>query len=121
MGLNFNYLAQKSQLPIIDIHLHAYQNIPPYQQACWAGEPSAQVLSSPENVAIHIQKVLDEFLKNNIELALISSTSVKALEKWRQPQPELFTTGIQTGNNGNPILSPDSLKLDFDNNQVNVL
>ncbi len=119
--ININCYAQESQLPIIDIHLHAYQGIPPNQKASWAGEPYAQVLSSPENAAIHFQKVLDEIEKNNIKLALISSTSVKALETWQQSRPELFLTGIQTNDEGKPILSPDSLKLYFDNDQINAL
>lgn len=119
--ININSYAQESQPPIIDIHLHAYQGIPPNQKASWAGEPYAQVLSSPENAAVHFQKVLEELEKNNIKLALTSSTSIKALETWQQSQPELFLTGIQTNDNGKPILSPDSLKLYFDNNQINAL
>ncbi|WP_289644935.1 amidohydrolase family protein [Maribacter aestuarii] len=90
-------------------------------KASWAGESYSQALSSPENAAIHLQMVLDEIEKNNIKLALTSSTSVKALETWQQSRPGLFITGIQTRDDGKPILSPDSLKLYFDNNQVNVL
>lgn len=90
-------------------------------KASWAGESYAKVLSSPKNAAIHLQMVLNEIEKNNIKLALTSSTSMKALETWKQSQPELFLTGIQTDDDGKPILSPDSLKLYFDNNQVNVL
>lgn len=116
-----NCYTQESQLPIIDIHLHAYEGIPPNQMASWAGEPYAQALRSPENAAMHFQQVLNEMEKNNIKLALTSSTSIKALKKWQQSKPELFLTGIQTDNNGKPILSPDSLKLYFDNNQVNAL
>ena len=37
------------------------------------------------------------------------------------PAPELFLMGIQTDDDGKPILSPDSLKLYFDNNKVNAL
>jgi len=113
--------AQKTQLPIIDIHLHAYDKIPFNQKASWAGEPYSQVLSSPENAEMHFLKVLEELQKNKIKLALTSSTSIEALETWRQSNPELFLTGIQTYEDGTPILSPDSLKLYFDNNQVNAL
>lgn len=121
LAINIKSLAQESQLPIIDIHLHAYQRIPPNMKASWAGESYAQELSSPENAKIHFQMVLEEIEKNNIKLALTSSTSIEALETWQQSRPELFLTGIQTHDDGHPILSPDALKLYFDNNQVNVL
>ena len=119
--ININCFAQETQLPIIDIHLHAYQGIPSNMKASWAGESYVRALSSPENAAIHLQMVLDEIEKNNIKLALTSSTSIKALETWQQSRPGLFLTGIQTNDDGKPILSPDSLKLYFDNNQVNSL
>lgn len=121
LSININCFPQVPQLPIIDIHLHAYQGIPPNTKASWAGESYAQVLSSPENASIHLQMVLDEIEKNNIKLALTSSTSPKALETWQQSRPEMFLTGIQTNDDGKPILSPDSLKLFFDNNKINAL
>lgn len=114
-------LAQKAQLPIIDIHLHAYEGMVPNMKASWAGESYAQVLSSPETATIHLQMVLDEIENNNVKLALTSSTSIKALETWQHSRPELFLAGIQTNDNGKPILSPDSLQLYFDNNQVHAL
>ncbi|MEJ2594289.1 MAG: hypothetical protein P8100_04005 [bacterium] len=79
------------------------------------------MLCSPENAEIHFQKVLDEIEKNNIKLALTNSTSLEALETWQQSRPGLFLTGIQTNGDGKPILSPDSLKLYFDNNQIHTL
>jgi len=103
------------------MHLHAYQELPPNIKASWAGEPYAQILSSPENASIHFQKVLEEMKKNNIKLALTSSTSLKALETWQASHPELFLTGIQTNEEGRPILSPDALKSYFENNKVDVL
>ncbi len=116
-----NCNAQDTELPIIDIHLHAYQEIAQNQKASWASENYAQVLSSPENAEVHFKKVLSEMEKNNIKLALVSSSSLKALEEWQQSRPELFLTGIQTKENGRPILSPDSLKTYFENDKVNFL
>ena len=121
ISIHSNGPAQESGLPIIDIHLHAYNSILPNLKASWAGEPYARVLSSPSNANIHLQKTLDQIDKNNIRLSLVSSTSIKALETWRKSRPELFLTGIQTNDNGRPILSPDSLKLYFLNKQVNAL
>ena len=116
-----NCYAQESNLPIIDIHLHAYMGIPPNLKASWAGEPNAQELISPENAEKHFQLVLEEMKRNNIKLGLTSSTSLEALETWRNAQPELFITGIQTNNNGRPIVSPDSLKLLFVEDRIDVL
>ncbi|MCF7569473.1 amidohydrolase family protein [Sabulilitoribacter arenilitoris] len=119
--ISIHCYSQESKLPIIDIHLHAYQEVVPNLKASWAGESYAKELISPENAAIHFQNVLEEMEKNNIKLALTSSSSMKALTIWKQSQPELFLTGIQTNEKGKPILSPDSLKVYFDKNKVNAL
>ena len=113
--------SQESQIPIIDIHLHSYEFISPNFKASWAGEPYAQELLSPENAESHLQKVIQEMEKNNIKLGVTSSTSLEALEIWKNARPELFMTGIQTDTKGKPIVSPDSLKLLFDNNKVDIL
>lgn len=103
-------IAQESDQPIIDIHLHAYERMPPSMKASWAGETYAKVLSSPDNALAHLGMVIDELEKNNIKLALASSTSLKALETWLKANPDLFMTGVQTDEQGKPIVSPDSLK-----------
>ena len=113
--------AQDPQLPIIDIHLHCYEGLAPNVPASWAGESYAQELVSPENADVHLQRVLAEMEKNNIKLAITSSTSLEALETWQSAKPELFMTGIQTNVIGKPILSPDSLKMLHDNNKVDIL
>jgi hypothetical protein len=110
----------QDKLPVIDIHLHAYDAIPPNVKASWAGEAYARELSSPDNAQMHLRMVLQEIEKNNIKLAITSSTTLEALETWKTAAPELFMTGIQT-NMGTPILSPDSLRMYFDNDQVDVL
>ncbi len=113
--------SQDGEFPIIDIHLHCYDAIPPNVPASWTGEAYAQKLRSPESAEIHFQEVLKEIKMNNIRLSVISSTSLEALKMVKSERPELFLTGIQTKDNGQPILSPDSLKIQFDNDQVQVL
>ena len=113
--------SQDGQSPIIDIHLHCYDAIPPNVPASWTGEAYAQKLMSPENAAMHFQEVLNEMKLNNIRLSVISSTSLEALKMAKSERPELFLTGIQTNEKGRPLLSPDSLKIMFDNGQVQLL
>lgn len=103
-------LMSLAQAPIIDIHLHAYDQILPNVKAAWAGEDEARELSTPANAKVHFEMVLEEIAKNNIKLGVVSSTSLQALAMWSSARPDLFLTGIQTGNNGRPILSVDSLK-----------
>lgn len=112
--------SQDSQPPIIDIHLHGYDAVPPNMKASWAGELYAQELSSPENAEMHFNQVLEEMNKHNIKLGIVSSTSLQALDRWKSAQPELFLTGIQT-DYGRPILSPDSLKLFHSNGKIDIL
>ena len=113
--------SQEAKQPIIDIHLHGYHSIPPNVLASWAGESYAQELTSPQNAESHLQMVIEEMEKNNIKLGVISSTSLEALNKWKATAPELFLTGIQTDELGQPILSPDSLKILFEKGEVDVL
>ncbi len=113
--------AQENLLPIIDIHLHGYQRINANARASWAGEPEAQALTSPGNAAAHLQAVLQEMEKNNIVLAVVSSTSLEALETWRSARPGAFLTGIQTNYQGRPIVSPDSLKALNEKGEVDML
>jgi len=112
--------AQESDMPIIDIHLHAYEGRLPSQAASWAGEPEARALMSAEDSEVHFQRVVDEMKKNNIKLAFTSSSSINALKIWKNAYPNVFLTGIQT-NGGIPILSPDSLKYYVANDQVDLL
>lgn len=116
----FGY-AQESKLPIIDIHLHCYDGIPPNMKAEWAGESYARALISPNDAEEHFQLVLQEMEKNNIKFAITSSTSLEALKKWKDSKPELFMTGIQTDDEGRPIVSSDSLKILKENGQVDIL
>ncbi|MBT8291981.1 MAG: amidohydrolase family protein [Eudoraea sp.] len=113
--------SQDMKQPIIDIHLHGYSSIPPNVQASWAGESYAQELTSPQNTEMHLQMVIEEIEKNNIKLGVISSTSLEALTKWKATAPELFLSGIQTDELGQPILSPDSLKILFEKGEVDIL
>jgi predicted TIM-barrel fold metal-dependent hydrolase len=114
-------VSQQPPHPVIDIHLHAYSEIAPEVNASWAGEAYARELSSPQNADSHMERVLNEMEKNNIVLALTSSTSMEALAKWKQNSPGIFLTGIQTGENGQPLLSPDSLKILFASKEVDFL
>lgn len=121
LSIFHNLFSQESNLPIIDVHLHAYENMPPSMKATWAGETYAQELSSPENAMAHLGLVIEELKKNNIKLALTSSNSFKALESWLKSNPNLFMTGVQTDNEGRPIVSPDSLKQLHDNQSIHFL
>lgn len=112
--------AQEKIMPVIDIHLHAYESVSPGISASWTGEPYAQRLLSPVNAESHKSMSWQEIQKNNIQLALVSSTSITALREWKSLAPDRFITGIQT-NNGVPILSPDSLKLMKEQGIIDVL
>lgn len=101
--------AQENELPIIDIHLHAYEAVPPGVAASWAGEMEAQALQSPESAQQHLQQVLAQMKKNNVVLALTSSTSLRAIQTWKKAAPGKFIGGVQTDDEGMPIVSTDSL------------
>jgi len=112
--------GQENKHPIIDIHLHAYETIQPGIPASWAGEMEAQALTSSEDATKHLQQVLSQMNKNNIVLALTSSTSLNAIKTWKQAEPDAFIGGIQTNDKGLPIVSPDSLKLLKDQGVIEV-
>jgi len=112
--------GQENKHPIIDIHIHAYETIQPGIPASWAGEMEAQALTSSEDATKHLQQVLSQMNKNNIVLALTSSTSLNAIKTWKQAEPDAFIGGIQTNDKGLPIVSPDSLKLLKDQGVIEV-
>ncbi len=114
-------LAQEKNLPIIDIHLHAYESVQPGIPASWAGEKEAQALTSSEDEAKHLQQVLTQMDKNNIVLALTSSTSLNAIKTWKQARPNAFIGGVQTNDKGLPIVSPDSLEMLKEEGDIEVL
>ena len=114
-------VAQESSLPIIDIHLHAYDIVPQGVPASWAGEPEAQALTSPANADQHLQDVLTHMSDLNIVMALTSSTTLSAIQNWKETAPGLFIGGIQTDEQGNPIVSPDSLRILKENGDIDVL
>ncbi|MDX1618374.1 MAG: amidohydrolase family protein [Balneolaceae bacterium] len=113
--------AQQNNLPIIDIHLHAYDAIRPGVPASWTAEQEAKALKSPEDATKHLQQVRSQMKEHNIVLALTSSTSLRAIKTWKQAGPDLFIGGIQTDEKGMPIVSPDSLKTLKDDGAVEVL
>lgn len=113
--------AYSQSYPVIDIHLHSYAFVPPGEKASWAGESYAKDLISPANASEHLRMVTDELKKNNIRLALVSSTSLQSLIRWKSEYPGLFMTGIQTDEKSQPILSPDSLLLHVENGEVDFL
>ncbi len=112
--------AQEKNLPIIDIHLHAYEAIQPGIPASWTGEQEAQALKSPESAEKHMQQVLSQMDKHNVVLALTSSTSLNAIKTWKEARPDAFIAGIQTNDEGMPIVSPDSLKMLKNNGVIEV-
>ena len=112
--------SQESPKPIIDIHLHCYNAIPPNLKASWAA-PHAKELTSPVNAKKHLEQVMAEMEKNNIKLGIISSETLAGLEMVANTNSELFMTGVQTNTSGRPIVSPDSLKILFENGKVDML
>lgn len=108
--LSFNFGFTQENEPVIDIHLHAYEAVKSGIPASWAGEKDAKVLTSPANAETHLQLSLAQMEKHNIVLAVVSSTSINAIEQWKQAAPGLFLGGIQTNDEGMPIVGVDSLK-----------
>lgn len=114
-------LVNSQDKPIIDIHLHAYSEVPPGIPADWTGEPESQALLSPDNADRHKALVLDAMKRNNIVLGLASSTSMDAVMNWKSTAPDLIIAGIQTNRSGMPVLSVDSMKSAVADGSLDVL
>ena len=76
---SWNVFCQENEQQIIDIHLHAYNQINPNMAASWAGEDYARALLSPTDAQQHHELVLKQLEKNNIKLALVSSTALDSI------------------------------------------
>lgn len=116
--------AQDQQVytgPIIDMHLHAYSEIPPNVPADWAGEQEARDLYSPVDAKKHMEQVLESMKRNNITLAVTSSDQMEAINNWAEVAPNQIIGGVQTDDTGMPIVSADSMKILFEKEEIGIL
>lgn len=116
--------AQETQVysgPIIDMHLHAYTEVPPNIPTAWAMEPEARALHSPVDAQTHMEQGLEAMKRNKIILAVASSDQLKAINNWTKESPNEIIGGIQTDDTGIPIISADSLRLLFQKGDVGIL
>lgn len=106
--------------PIIDVHLHAYVDIPPEESASWTGEPEARALAGAADADEHFRSTLAKMDKYNIVLGVVSGPE-PAVRAWHEKAPERFIGGASLGNDGLPEHSPDELKDLVDEGVMGVL
>lgn len=106
--------------PIIDMHLHAYTDMPPGESASWTGEPEARALTGALDVEEHFMSTLAEMDKYNIVLGVVSGPE-SAVRAWHEKAPDRFIGGAFLSDNGLPEHSPDTLKSLVDEGVIGVL
>lgn len=106
--------------PIIDMHLHAYTDMPPGESASWTGEPEARALTGALDAEEHFMSTLAEMDKYNIVLGVVSGPE-SAVRAWHEKAPGRFIGGAFLGDNGLPEHSPDTLKSLVDEGVIGVV
>lgn len=106
--------------PIIDMHLHAYTDMPPGESASWTGEPEARALTGALDSEEHFMSTLAEMDKYNIVLGVVSGPE-SAVRAWHEKAPARFIGGAFLGDNGLPEHSPGTLKSLVDEGVIGVL
>jgi len=107
--------------PIIDVHLHAYPQTNPGMTAVWAADSEAKSFQSPPDADIHREKVFRAMDRQNIVLGIVSSTDLESIRMWSESGQGRLIGGIQTDDEGMPIVSVDSLELLAEEGTVGVL
>lgn len=106
--------------PIIDMHLHAYSDMPPGESASWTGEPEARALAGAVDAEGHLMSTLAEMDKYNIVLGVVSGAE-SAVRRWHKKAPGRFIGGAYLGNDGLPEHSPAELNELVDEGVMGVL
>lgn len=95
--------------PVIDVHLHAYTEVPPGASASWTGEPEARALPGATSAEEHMQATLAEMERYNVVLGVVSGPE-KAVRTWHEAAPDRFIGGAFLGAEGMPEHTVDSLQ-----------
>lgn len=106
--------------PVIDVHLHAYVEVPPEMAADWADRPEARALTAPPTAEAHMRATLDEMERHNVVLAVVSGPEA-SIRAWRSEAPDRIIGGAFLGDDGLPEHSVDSLRALVDEGTVGVL
>ena len=115
------HVAAGQRLPVIDVHLHAYANVPPGVQAAgMVGRPEAQKLVGPNDAETHLRATLAEMDRYNVVLGVVSGPEV-VLRAWHKAAPGRFIGGLFSGNDGLPEQSVEALRLLVKEGVVGVL
>lgn len=95
--------------PVIDVHLHAYTEVPPGASASWTGEPEARALPGATTAAEHMQSTLAQMDRYNVVLGMVSGPE-EAVRTWRAAAPDRFIGGASLGEDGWPEHPVDTLR-----------
>ena len=112
--------ADAQRRPVIDMHLHAYTDLPPGVPADWADRPEARALTAPQDAEKHMRATLEEMDRYNVVLAVVSGPE-EAIRAWHEAAPGRFIGGAFLGNDGLPEHSVDSLRALVEEGTIGIL
>lgn len=95
--------------PVIDMHLHAYVEVPPGERASWTAEPEARELRGAASAEEHLRATLAAMDRYNVVLAVTSGPE-EAVRAWRGAAPGRFIGGAYLGPDGLPEHSVEALR-----------
>lgn len=105
--------------PVIDVHLHAYTEVPPEVSADWADRPEARALAAPATAEEHMRATLAEMDRYNVVVAVASGPEA-SIRAWREAAPGRIIGGAYLGEDGLPEHSVDSLRAVVEEGTVGV-
>ena len=106
--------------PVIDVHLHAYTEVPPGMRAEWADRPDARALVAPANADEHMRATIAEMDRYNVVLGVVSGPE-PSIRAWHEAAPGRFVGGAFLGDDGLPEHPVDSLRARVEDGTVGVL
>lgn len=97
-------------LPIFDVHLHSYAEIPPeVGPSAWAGRAEARALRPARSPEDHFVATLEEMDRNNVVRGVVSGPH-SSVDAWHEGEPGRFIGGAFVGDDGMPEHSVDELE-----------
>lgn len=111
--------ADAQHRPVIDVHLHAYTELPAGTPAEWTDRPEARALRAPQDADEHMRATLEAMDKYNIVLA-VASGSQEAIRAWQDAADGRFIGGAMLSDDGLPEHSVDALRASVEDGTIGV-
>lgn len=110
--------AQKENLPIIDMHLHAQDTIWSDNLPC-TPQPCEGPKTKIKDISELLPQTVEEMKRDNVVLGIVTGGDLDELYRWKAFAPDMFLVGIQFWDPLQPDIS--LLRKEFTEGRLNII